>query len=58
MMTFFPGFTALQMSVAKFLYPTPKRYTKLIAPWYNMITTFIYGGLNQYGEIVGNLCAT
>jgi acetone carboxylase alpha subunit len=57
MMTFFPGFTALQMSVAKFLYPTPKRYTKLLAPWYNMITTFIYGGLNQYGEIVGNLCA-
>jgi N-methylhydantoinase B/oxoprolinase/acetone carboxylase alpha subunit len=57
MMTFFPGFTALQMCVAKFLYPTPKRYTKLLAPWYNMITTLIYGGVNQYGEIVGNLCA-
>jgi N-methylhydantoinase B/oxoprolinase/acetone carboxylase alpha subunit len=57
MMTFFPAFTALQMVVPKFLYATPRRYTKIIAPWYNMITTFIYGGLNQYGEIVGNLCA-
>jgi acetone carboxylase, alpha subunit len=57
MMTFFPGFTALQMGVAKFLYACPKRYTKLLAPWYNMITTFIYGGVNQYGEVVGNLCA-
>jgi N-methylhydantoinase B/oxoprolinase/acetone carboxylase alpha subunit len=57
MMTFFPGFTALQMCVSKFLYPTTKRYTKILAPWYNMITTFIYGGVNQYGEVVGNLCA-
>ena len=57
MMTFFPGFTALQMVMAKFLYVTPKRYTKVIAPWYNMISTFIYGGMNQYGELVGNLCA-
>ena len=57
MMTFFPGFTALQMCAAKFLYATPKRYTKILAPWYNMITTLIYGGVNQYGEIVGNLCA-
>ena len=57
MMTFFPGFTALQMCVSKFLYPTTTRYTKILAPWYNMITTFIYGGVNQYGETVGNLCA-
>ena len=29
----------------------------IVAGWYNMITTFIYGGLTQHGEIVGNFCA-
>ncbi len=57
MMTFFPAFTALQMLVPKFIYACTKRYTKILSPWYNMITTFIYGGINQYGEMVGNLCA-
>ncbi len=57
MMTFFPSFTALQMAIPKFLYACAKRYTNVHAPWYNMITTFIYGGANQYGEVVGNLCA-
>ncbi|HYA34474.1 MAG TPA: hydantoinase B/oxoprolinase family protein, partial [Candidatus Binataceae bacterium] len=57
MMTFFPAFTALQMVLPKFLHACTTRYTKIIAPWYNMITTFIYGGINQYGETVGNLCA-
>lgn len=57
MMTFFPAFTALQMVVPKFVHACTKRYTKIIGPWYNMITTFIYGGINQYGEMVGNLCA-
>ena len=57
MMTFFPAFTALQMVVPKFIYACSRRYTKILSPWYNMITTFIYGGINQYGETVGNLCA-
>lgn len=57
MMTIFPLFTAAQMAMAKFLYSTPKKYTKVIAPWYNMIATFIYGGVTQNGEVVGNLCA-
>lgn len=57
MMTFFPAFTALQMIVPKFIYACEQRYTNIHAPWYNMITTFIYGGVNQHGEVVGNLCA-
>src|SRR5699024_7682884 len=57
MMTLFPSFTVSQMCVTKFLYNTPERYTKVLAPWYNMITTCIYGGVTQYGEIVGNLAA-
>ena len=57
MMTFFPAFTAAQLAVAKFLYSCPDKYTKVIAPWHNMIRTFIWGGLTQHGDMVGNLCA-
>jgi acetone carboxylase alpha subunit len=58
-MTFFTGFTAGQHAVAKFLYSCPEKYTEVHAPtWYNMIVTFIYGGVSQHGEtLVGNLCA-
>ncbi|OUM87292.1 MAG: acetone carboxylase subunit alpha [Bacillus thermozeamaize] len=56
MMTIFPLFTAAQIAFAKFLYSS-KKYTKLLAPWYNMIVTFLYGGITQNGEIVGNICA-
>jgi N-methylhydantoinase B/oxoprolinase/acetone carboxylase alpha subunit len=57
MMTFFPGFTAIQIGVPKYLYSAGERSTDIIAGWYNMIVTFIYGGVNQYGELVGNVCA-
>ena len=57
MMTFFPAFTAMQLAVAKFLYGCPEKYSKLIAPWHNMIRTFIWGGITQHNEMVGNLCA-
>ncbi|MBX9607916.1 MAG: hydantoinase B/oxoprolinase family protein [Gammaproteobacteria bacterium] len=57
MMTFFPSFTAVQIAVPKFLYSAGHRATDVIAGWYNMIVTFIYGGVNQYGELVGNVCA-
>lgn len=57
MMTFFPAFTAGQSAVAKFLYGCPEKFTKVIAPWHNMIRTFIYGGITQHNELVGNLCA-
>ena len=56
-MTFFPGFTAIQIGVPKFLYSSSHRATDVIAGWYNMIVTFLYGGINQYGELVGNVCA-
>lgn len=57
MMTFFPGFTSIQIGVPKFLYSAGERSTDVIAGWYNMIVTFLYGGVNQYGELVGNVCA-
>lgn len=57
MMTFFPAFTCAQQALAKLMFSGPQKYTKVIAPWYNMINTFIYGGITQHGEMVGNLCA-
>jgi acetone carboxylase alpha subunit len=57
MMTLFPVFTAAQIALAKFLFSSPEKHTKIIAPWYNMIATFLYGGITQNGETVGNLCA-
>jgi acetone carboxylase, alpha subunit len=57
MMTFFPGFSAIHIGVSKFLYSASERSTDVIAGWYNMIVTFLYGGLNRYGELVGNVCA-
>jgi acetone carboxylase, alpha subunit len=57
MMTFFPAFTVTQAALAKFLYSSPEKATKVLAPWYNMIRTCIYGGVTQHGETVGNLCA-
>ena len=57
MMTFFPSFSCVQLAVAKFLYSTPVKYSKVVAPWHNMIRTFIWGGITQHNEMVGNLCA-
>ena len=58
MMTFFPSFSCAQLSVPKFVYSATERHaTDIIAGWYNMIVTFIYGGINQYNELVGNVCA-
>lgn len=57
MMTFFPAFTAVQSAIPKLLFAAGFRSTDIIACWYNMITTFVYGGFSQHGEFVGNVCA-
>jgi len=57
LMSIFTGFTAGQHAVAKFLYSCPEKFTKVHAPTYNMINTFIWGGVSQHGETLGNLCA-
>jgi len=57
MMTFFPAFTAVQSAVPKLLFAAGFRSTDIISCWYNMITTFVYGGFSQHNEFVGNVCA-
>lgn len=42
---------------AKLYYCLPKRYTALSASHYNQPATFIYGGITQHAEFMGNFCA-
>ncbi len=57
MMTFFPAFTAVQSAIPKLMFAAGFRSTDIISCWYNMITTFVYGGFSQHNEFVGNVCA-
>ncbi len=57
LMSIFIAFTVAQQAAAKFLYSVPIKYTRVVAPWFNQINTFIWGGVNQHGETLGNLCA-
>ena len=57
LMGIFSGFTVGQHAIAKFLYSCPEKHTKVVAPWFNQINTFIWGGVSQHGETLGNLCA-
>ncbi|QLC26465.1 hydantoinase B/oxoprolinase family protein [Parasphingopyxis algicola] len=57
MMSVFTSWSVAQVSVMKFLYSVPRKYTRVLAPWFNMINTFLFGGVTQHGEMVGNVCA-
>lgn len=57
MMSVFTAWSVAQVATMKFLYSVPVKYTRVIAPWFNMINTFLFGGLTQHGEMVGNVCA-
>ncbi|HEY8720065.1 hydantoinase B/oxoprolinase family protein [Pengzhenrongella sp.] len=53
----FRGFSALQTAFAKMQFSSPKKYSNVVAPWFNQINDFLWGGTTQNGEQVGNLCA-
>ncbi|HEY0943362.1 MAG TPA: hydantoinase B/oxoprolinase family protein [Steroidobacter sp.] len=57
MMSVFTAWSVAQVATMKFLYGVPVKYTRIMAPWFNMINTFLFGGLTQHGEMVGNVCA-
>jgi N-methylhydantoinase B/oxoprolinase/acetone carboxylase alpha subunit len=57
MMSMFVSWSVGQVAVNKFLYSVPAKYTALVGPWYNMNNTFLFGGITQHGEMVGNICA-
>ena len=53
----FRGFSALQTPWAKLQFSNPEKFSNVIAPWFNQINTFLWGGITQHGDQVGNLCA-
>lgn len=57
MLTLFPTFTAMQTALAKLAHCAPKGRTRTLAPWYNMINTYVYGGINQHGQMVASISA-
>ena len=57
MMSVFTAWSVGQVCAMKFLHSAPNKYTRVVAPWFNMINTFLFGGVTQHGEMVGNVCA-
>ena len=53
----FRGFTCLQGAYAKLQFSQEVKYANVLAPWFNQINNFLWGGETQHGEQVGNLCA-
>lgn len=53
----FRAFSMPTSCMSKLIYCMPKRYSAINAPAYNQPATFVYGGLTQHHEIVGNFCA-
>ena len=53
----FKTFGVCQSVFAKVQYSCPEKFGSVIAPWFNQINTFLFGGVTQHGEFVGNVCA-
>ena len=53
----FKTFGVTQALFAKMQYSCPEKYSSVIAPWFNQINTFLFGGITQHGDFVGNVCA-
>jgi acetone carboxylase, alpha subunit len=47
----------VHIGLMKLGYGLPQHITTPMASWFNQPVSFIYGGLTQHQEVVGNLCA-
>jgi N-methylhydantoinase B/oxoprolinase/acetone carboxylase alpha subunit len=57
MQVFFKGITMMHVALTKLGFSVPEKHGRPIAPWFNQPLTFIYGGVTQHQQQVGNLCA-
>ncbi|HYF59377.1 MAG TPA: hydantoinase B/oxoprolinase family protein, partial [Burkholderiaceae bacterium] len=57
MQVLFKTITLIQVALVKLGFGTPQGYAVPTAPWFNQPVTFMYGGLTQHLEVVGNVCA-
>ncbi len=53
----FRGFSAMQALYGRMSFSCPHKYSNVVANWFNQINTFLWGGITQHGDMVGNLCA-
>jgi acetone carboxylase, alpha subunit len=53
----FRGFSMMQALYGKMQFSTPDKYSNVVSNWFNQINTFLWGGVTQHGDQVGNLCA-
>ena len=53
----FKTFSSVQSLWAKLQYSVPRKYGSVLAPWFNQINCFLFGGITQHQEFVGNVCA-
>ena len=53
----FRSFSMMQSLYGKMQFSTPDKYSNVVANWFNQINTFLWGGVTQHGDQVGNLCA-
>ena len=53
----FRGFSAAQVLYNRIAFSTPHKFSNITANWFNQINTFLWGGITQHGDHVGNLCA-
>ncbi|MGD0074047.1 MAG: hydantoinase B/oxoprolinase family protein [Candidatus Binataceae bacterium] len=56
MQAFFKGITMMHVALTKLGFSVPEKHARVIAPWFNQPLTFIYGGVTQHMQQVGNLC--
>jgi len=55
-----PLFKTLSVPIAPLMklgFSLPNRYTAVVSTHYDQPACFIYGGMTQHGEVVGNFCA-
>ena len=53
----FKAFAMTQALWSKLTFSCEEKFGAVIAPWFNQINTFLYGGITQHQEFVGNVCA-
>lgn len=53
----FKTFGVTQALFPKMTFSCREKFGSIIAPWFNQINTFLFGGVTQHGQFVGNVCA-
>jgi N-methylhydantoinase B/oxoprolinase/acetone carboxylase alpha subunit len=53
----FKTFAGVQSLFAKLQFSCPEKHGSIVGSWFSQINTFLFGGVTQHGEFVGNVCA-